>query len=86
MRDNILKRWSGITEHYNQFRPIVPLHLIETLRRMSQKDELMCVVDLGSGTGHATRAWAEHAYEVIGIEPALEMLQTAQKNTPQKNI
>jgi SAM-dependent methyltransferase len=39
------------------------------------------VVDLGCGTGLATRLWADHASQVIGIEPNQAMRQMAEAQT-----
>ena len=41
------------------------------------------VVDLGSGTGLSTRAWAERASEVVGVEASPEMRARAEAATSQ---
>jgi SAM-dependent methyltransferase len=44
------------------------------------------VVDLGSGTGLSTRAWAERADEVVGVEASPEMRSEAEKTTSAGNV
>jgi SAM-dependent methyltransferase len=44
------------------------------------------VVDLGSGTGLSTRAWAERADEVVGVEASPEMRQQAEEATSADNV
>ena len=44
------------------------------------------VVDFGSGTGLSTRAWAERANEVVGVEASLEMREQAEAETSAPNV
>ena len=44
------------------------------------------MVDLGSGTGLSTRAWAERAEEVVGIEPNDAMRVEAEAATQAGNV
>ena len=44
------------------------------------------VVDLGSGTGLSTRAWADRADEVVGVEASPEMRCRAEEATSAGNV
>jgi SAM-dependent methyltransferase len=44
------------------------------------------VVDLGSGTGLSTRAWAERADQIVGIEASPEMRAQAEVATSAENV
>ena len=44
------------------------------------------VVDLGSGTGLSTKAWAERADEVVGVEASPEMRVQAEQATAADNV
>lgn len=44
------------------------------------------MVDFGSGTGLSTRAWAERADEVVGIEASPEMRDQAEQATTAENV
>ena len=44
------------------------------------------VVDLGSGTGLSTRAWADRADEVVGVEASPEMRAQAEAATSRENV
>jgi SAM-dependent methyltransferase len=44
------------------------------------------VVDLGSGTGLSTRAWADRADEVVGVEASPEMREQAEQATEAGNV
>lgn len=59
----------GFAVLYDRVRPRPPRALVELVPTLLETDRLRRVVDLGSGTGLSTRAWAGLADEVIGIEP-----------------
>jgi SAM-dependent methyltransferase len=56
-------------ESYDRFRPQPPETLLELLVRLAEVERPALVVDLGSGTGLSTRAWAGRADRVVGVEP-----------------
>ncbi len=60
---------SSFAESYDRFRPQPPESLLELLVRLADVERPALVVDLGSGTGLSTRAWAELADRVVGVEP-----------------
>jgi ubiquinone/menaquinone biosynthesis C-methylase UbiE len=76
----------GFAEHYDAFRPAPPAVLLEALTRYVVGASLRCVVDLGSGTGLSTRAWADRAEQVIGVEANPAMRAVAEARTAQSNV
>ncbi|MDX1469627.1 MAG: class I SAM-dependent methyltransferase, partial [Acidimicrobiia bacterium] len=74
----------GFPERYDKYRPRPPVALLDYLGRLIP--DLKTVVDLGSGTGLSTRAWAERARQVIGIEPNDVMRGYAEQATPHPNV
>lgn len=76
----------GFADHYDLYRPRPPQVLLDALTRYAGGPPLRRVVDLGSGTGLSTRAWAEQADEVVGVEPNPEMRKVAERETPQPNV
>ena len=77
---------AGFADHYDEFRPSPPAVLLDALTRYAGPSAPRLVVDLGSGTGLSTRAWAARAGEVVGIEPNPEMRKAAELRTSQKNV
>ena len=77
---------AGFADHYDAFRPSPPAVLLDALARYAGSAEPARVVDLGSGTGLSTRAWADRAGEVIGVEPNPEMRKVAERRTEQPNV
>lgn len=92
------ERFSGFAALYDQHRPQPPAALLDYLSRVvttnltpqsplrTQRGEVDCVVDLGSGTGLSTRAWADRAAQVIGIEPSADMRHQAETMIPSPHI
>ena len=76
----------GFADQYDAFRPSPPAVLLDALERYAGRSPLRHVVDLGSGTGLSTRAWADRAGEVVGIEPNPSMRAVAEARTPQENV
>ena len=77
---------SGFAAGYDSHRPSPPLALIDVLCLEAQVERPALVVDLGSGTGLSTRAWAERADEVVGVEASPEMREHAEAATSAANV
>jgi ubiquinone/menaquinone biosynthesis C-methylase UbiE len=64
---------------YDRLRPEPPVDLVELLCALAPARPPSLVVDLGSGTGISTVAWAAHAEHVIGVDVNPEMLGAARQ-------
>jgi SAM-dependent methyltransferase len=71
---------------YDAHRPSPPEALLELLCLEAQVERPRLVVDLGSGTGLSTRAWADRADEVVGVEPSEQMRLRAGEATEASNV
>lgn len=67
----------GFVARYDALRPAPPSDLIELLAALAPSQPPHLVVDLGSGTGISTVAWAGLAERTIGIEQNEAMLAAA---------
>ncbi len=76
----------GFGEAYHASRPAPPEALLRLLCRLARVERPRCVVDVGSGTGLSTRAWAPFADDVVGVEPNPEMRAAAEADTPSDNV
>ena len=76
----------GFGEAYHAARPAPPEALLQLLCRLARVERPRLVVDVGSGTGLSTRAWAQLADEVVGVEPNPEMRATAGADTAFHNV
>jgi ubiquinone/menaquinone biosynthesis C-methylase UbiE len=70
-------RFTGLAECYARNRPSYPPGAIDCLIREANLTPNSTVVDVGCGTGIATRLLAERGLRVIGVEPNADMLNTA---------
>jgi SAM-dependent methyltransferase len=73
----------GFAAGYDSHRPSPPPALLDVLCLEAQVERPRIVVDLGSGTGLSTRAWADRADEVVGVEASPEMVAQAEATTSQ---
>jgi SAM-dependent methyltransferase len=77
---------SGFAQGFDANRPSPPAALLELLCLEARVERPRVVVDLGSGTGLSTRAWADRADEVVGIEASPEMRAQAEAATSAENV
>jgi SAM-dependent methyltransferase len=71
---------------YDRFRPAPSSEVFDVLTTIAGAAKPDVVVDLGSGTGLSTRAWAEHAEEVVGVEANPRMVGHARAATSEPNV
>jgi ubiquinone/menaquinone biosynthesis C-methylase UbiE len=81
-----VERFTGFASVYDQYRPNPPDALSAVLAQMTGKPVPDLVVDLGCGTGLSSRFWSERARQVIGVDPARDMLVYARLHTHEPNI
>ena len=76
-----LKNWYGeVAEAYNHVRPRYPQKLIARAVEVAQLPVDASILELGSGPGIATTAFAELGFSIVCLEPSLEACQVLQKN------
>ena len=78
-RDVLVGIWTGVAGSYDAYRPRTPDALLDLMPQLAHVARPRLVVDLGSGTGLSTYAWAERADEVIGIDPNDDMRAQAER-------
>jgi SAM-dependent methyltransferase len=76
----------GFAAHYDRYRPRPPRALLESLLQLARVERPALVVDLGAGTGLSTRAWADLANRVVGVEPNSAMRVEAEGLTEAANV
>jgi len=77
---------TGFAEGYDSNRPSPPVTLLDVLCLEAQVERPRLVVDFGSGTGLSTRAWADRAEQVVGVEASPEMRDQAEAATKAENV
>jgi ubiquinone/menaquinone biosynthesis C-methylase UbiE len=70
--------WTGVAGSYDAYRPRTPVILLDLLPQLAGVKRPHMVVDLGSGTGLSTYAWAGRADVVLGVEPNADMRRQAE--------
>lgn len=66
-----------VADLYDRFRPEYPERLIDDVVRLAGVNGERPVLEVGSGTGKATRMFAARGIPVIGVEPSAEMAAVA---------
>ncbi len=76
----------GFAGVYDRYRPAPPMEVLDVLAHVAGTARPSVVVDLGCGTGLSTRAWAERAEGIVGVEPNPRMVERARAATAQTNV
>ena len=76
----------GFADVYDRYRPAPPESVLDVLAFVAGVERPRLVVDLGCGTGLSTRAWADRAERVVGVEPNPQMLEQARAATGHPNV
>jgi len=76
----------GFADVYDASRPSPPDALLDVLVHVAQTPRPRLVIDLGAGTGLSTRAWADRAEEVVGVEANPAMVARARAATSATNV
>jgi SAM-dependent methyltransferase len=79
-------RREGFADFYDAHRPRPPAILLDALTQYVGGGRLRRVVDLGSGTGLSTRAWADRGDDIVGVEANPAMLAVAVDRTDASNV
>ncbi|GIM92885.1 class I SAM-dependent methyltransferase [Paractinoplanes toevensis] len=74
--------FNEVPELYDRFRPGYPPELFADLAALAGLREGSSVLDVGCGTGQATRSLVERGYAVTAVEPGAEMAALARRRLP----
>lgn len=79
--ENSKTRFTATVKYYDAYRPIYPDVLYSWVIAKAGINPPDVVVDLGCGTGIATRVFAERGFKCFGIEPNEDMLVDAKSKS-----
>ncbi len=71
------RRFDGVADHYDAFRPSYPEELIDALISTTGVNVTSKILEIGSGTGKATGLLARHGFGVHCIEPGQNLVSVA---------
>ena len=74
------KRFDGVADIYNTYRPDYPEELIESLISMTGIKKDSHILEIGSGTGKATLMFAQRGFSILCIEPGKNLVSVAAQN------
>lgn len=76
---NSKTRFSETVKDYDKYRPSYPPRLIDWIINTAKITPPDMVVDIGCGTGIATRIFADRGFAAVGVDPNEDMLADAIK-------
>ena len=69
-----------VAETYDEYRPSYPDRLVDDVIELAGLDGCQAALEVGSGTGKATRMFAARGIPVVGVEPSADMAAVARRN------
>jgi len=72
--------FGSVAERYERYRPDYPAELVDAVLRYSGRP-VWTALEVGAGTGKASRSFAARAIEVTALEPDVEMAKLLTKMT-----
>lgn len=69
--------FGAVAELYEQVRPSYPQSLVEVVLAHAQLEPGDRILDVGAGTGKATRLFAGRGHEIVALEPSPQMAGVA---------
>jgi SAM-dependent methyltransferase len=73
--------FDGVAELYDRVRPAYPPALIDEVASLGPR-----ILEIGPGTGHATRALVERGAQVTAVELGAQLAEIAQRNVPAAHV
>ena len=73
--------FGAVAAAYERFRPGYPAELFDTVMRYARRP-IRAALEIGAGTGKATRLFAERGVTVTATEPDAAMLAELRKHVP----
>ena len=80
-REGLRKTFDTVAELYDRARPTYPPELIDHVAALGPR-----ILEIGSGTGQATRALVERGAEVTAVELGPALAELARRNVPGAEI
>jgi SAM-dependent methyltransferase len=71
--------FDGSAQYYDEVRPGYPEELVEDIIRISGLPDSGRILEVGCGTGQATKPFAQRGYEMLCLDIGVELLKIARK-------
>ena len=78
-RERLRKTFTDASDLYDRMRPTYPPAVFDELAAFGQLRPASRVLEVGCGTGQATRPLAQRAYSVVAVELGIEMALLARR-------
>lgn len=77
---DLRKTFNKEAELYDLIRPHYPAELFNAIIQITDLESVSKLVEIGPGTGQATRLFAERGFEIIGVELGSALADVARRN------
>lgn len=82
--ESLRERFGEVAEEYEEYRFTYPNDLFEDIFHFAHMGKK--ALEIGIGTGKATPMFLQNGYEIVAIEPVMNMLEIAKRKFADKSI
>jgi SAM-dependent methyltransferase len=72
--------FDGVAALYGDARPTYPEPVFDDIAAFAGLDGRDAVLEIGCGTGQATRGFARHGFSILALDPGTDLIGIARKN------
>jgi 16S rRNA A1518/A1519 N6-dimethyltransferase RsmA/KsgA/DIM1 with predicted DNA glycosylase/AP lyase activity len=72
--------FDGVAALYDEIRPDYPNAVFDDVVAIANLELRDSILEIGCGTGRATRSFLSRGFRVVAIEPGSELIRVARKN------
>jgi len=85
-RNGIVQHFNEIADSYDKYQPDYPEELIKIIISKVNLSVGSKLLEIGSGSGRATAQFADFGFDIVCVEPSIEMIEKAKAKLKDKNI
>ena len=85
-RLTLARTFDTVAELYDRARPSYPPQVFDDLAELASLEPGARVVEIGPGTGQATRDLVARGYRITALEPGTALADVARRNVPEATI
>jgi SAM-dependent methyltransferase len=85
-RERLRETFGSVAELYDLARPTYPRVVFDDLAELARLEPGSRVLEIGPGTGQATRDLTRRGYAVTGVELSPELAAVARRNVPEAEL
>ena len=78
--------FNQMADYYDRFRPSYPQEIIDAIVKKAGLNAGSSILEIGAGSGKATAQLADYEFEILCVEPGVDLAEKGREKFKDKNI